>query len=143
MQPVITQLDGAGNAAAQLRIGTSNEWELATRTTAAETQIVKTGKPVTLNSWYFVNAVYDKMNRQLRIAFSGTNLAETWTVAIAPKANTPAVTGNPVLLGANSTTANTPRFRGIIARPALTNGVLVKSQLKALWAPHKTLGVLR
>lgn len=142
-QPVITQLDAAGNASAQLGIGSSNEWELATRTTAGTTQIVKTGKPVNPNAWYFVNAVYDKVNRQLRIAFASQAEVGQWTVAIAPYAHAPAAISSPVLLGANSATANTARFRGIIARPALTSGVLVQSQLKALWAPHKTLGVLK
>jgi hypothetical protein len=135
IRPVIAQTDSAGTVLAELRINTTGKWELATRTTAGATETVTAaGASVAAGSWYFVNAVYDKINRQLRITYATTNNTETWTVATTSDTHAPAPVGSKVLLGASSTTAGTPRFTGLLAGPALTTGVLVDDQIKSLWA---------
>jgi hypothetical protein len=135
VKPLITQADSAGTVLAELRINTSNKWELATRTSTGGTETVAAaGNPITTGTWYFVNAVYDKINRQLRITYSTANMTETWTVATASDTHANVPAGSKVLLGASSTTAGTPRFTGLLAGPALTNGVLVKDQIMSLWA---------
>ena len=134
-RPVIAQIDSAGTVLAELRINPAGKWELATRTTAGATEAVTAaGTSVTAGSWYFVNAVYDKINRQLRITHATTNNTETWTVATTSDTHAPATAGTKILLGASSTTAGTPRFTGLLAGPALAPGVLVDDQIKSLWA---------
>ncbi|WP_247041375.1 LamG-like jellyroll fold domain-containing protein [Arthrobacter rhizosphaerae] len=146
VQPVITQKDSAGTVLAELRINTSGRWELATRTSAGATVAVSaTGTTVQTGTWYFVNSVYDKINRQLRITSATSNDTQTWTVATTSEAHASTPAGSTVLLGASTTTAGTPRFTGLLAGPALTNGVLDKDQIVSLWgsANPTTVTVLK
>lgn len=135
VKPVITQTDADGTVLIELRINAADKWELVTRTSAGGTEsVVAAGSPVTTGTWYFVNAVYDKINRQLRITNSTSNMTGTWTVAAASDAHPTVPAGSKVVLGASSTTAGTERFTGLLAGPALTNGVLVEQQIMFLWA---------
>ena len=138
VQPVITQTDATNTSLAELRINAASKWELTTRTAAGGAEAAATGTTVTSNNWYFVNAVYDKVNRQLRITTHSGNDVSTWTVATSPTAHAAVPAGAKVLLGASSTAAGTPRFQGLLARPTLTNGVLVKDQITQLWSTEPT-----
>lgn len=133
-RPVITQTDGAGTVLAELRINTTGKWELATRTSTGATESVGAGTAVSAGTWYFVNAVYDKINRQLRITAATFNGTQTWTVATTSDTHAAVPAGSKVLLGTSSTTAGTPRFTGLLAGPTLAKGVLVNDQIQQLWA---------
>jgi hypothetical protein len=132
-RPVITQVGPTGTVLMSLRIGgASKKWELNLPTpTGAD--YVMTGAPVTINSWYFVNAVYDKINHQLRITSSTDASVSTWVVATSTDQHLAVTTGSKVLLGAASTLATAPRFTGLLAKPALTPGVLTADQITQLW----------
>lgn len=134
-RPVIAQIDADESVLAELRINSAGKWELATRTSAGTTETVTAaGNAVTADSWYFVNAVYDEINRQLRITYSAFNDTRTWTVATTSDTHTSSPAGSRVILGASSTTAGAPRFTGLLARPVFTSGVLSQDQILNLWS---------
>lgn len=71
------------------------------------------------NQWFFLTAVYDKVNQQLRMTVSSAGYSGTWTTAAATQTHLPSTT-QPIRLGES--------FTGQILNPVMTQGILTKDQ---------------
>ncbi|MHA7274810.1 Ig-like domain-containing protein [Arthrobacter sp. TMT4-20] len=96
-------------------------------------------------SWYFANAVYDKVNRQMRLTVSNANVTDTWIVSTTGTGYTPASLSRQFMLGTSNPRANGFPFVGQIARPTGAVGVLSNEQFNSLWdqQPLDVAGVLK
>ncbi|ASN19855.1 LamG-like jellyroll fold domain-containing protein [Arthrobacter sp. YN] len=134
IQSVITQLAGTGPGAA-LEIGADGYGRLQTWYSATTSEHVNSDDYISAGEWSYVTAVYDKINRQLRLTANKDGLFGTWVVA-ASQPNVVSATTQKVILGQNA--AGAQKFAGQIYRPILTNDVLTKAQFFAMEAAFKS-----
>ncbi|MBT1004026.1 hypothetical protein KIH31_15675 [Paenarthrobacter sp. DKR-5] len=126
-QSLITQMAGTDSTSpgGGLRIKASTA-ELATWGAASSPPPTEVAGPaLSAGTWYYVTAVYDQANQQLRISQTTTGYTSTWTYAFAG-APLAAPSTQPVLLGA-ADTSGTNQFTGQILRPVFTQNVLSSS----------------
>ncbi|WP_104086309.1 LamG-like jellyroll fold domain-containing protein [Arthrobacter sp. GMC3] len=129
IQSVVTQMAGDGSPGAGLRLGAGGLAELAQFSGAngAGMEKVSAADSVGAGTWYYVAAVSDRINRQLRITLSTSGYVQTWTVATNTATHLPSPTTQPVLLGASGP-GGVGQFKGQIFNPILTAGVLTDLQ---------------
>ncbi|WP_146070398.1 LamG-like jellyroll fold domain-containing protein, partial [Arthrobacter sp. GMC3] len=125
VQALVTQMAGDGSPGAGLRVGTGGLAELAQFSGAngAGMETVRASDTIGAGTWYYVAAVSDRINRQLRITLSTSGYTRTWTVATTTATHLPSPTTQPVLLGASGP-GGVGQFKGQIFNPILTAGVL-------------------
>ncbi|MGO4473112.1 LamG-like jellyroll fold domain-containing protein [Arthrobacter sp. M-10] len=119
IQSLIAQVSDTGDLAAAVRLNTDGQPELDTWTTGGTLNQVQILTGQTSNQWFFLTAVYDKVNQQLRMTVSSAGYSGTWTTAAATQTHLPSTT-QPVRLGEG--------FKGQILNPVLTQGILTKDQ---------------
>lgn len=131
VQGLITQQAGIGSPGAALRLSTSGLVELATFTGASGSgaETVQHEGILSSNKWYFASAVYDQINRQLRITLTLDGQTSTWTVATTAESHRSSVASQPVLLGAAGTSGTGQQFFGQLYHPVMAQGVLNSDQL--------------
>ncbi|AJT40904.1 LamG-like jellyroll fold domain-containing protein [Psychromicrobium lacuslunae] len=145
-QSLITQQAGAGSPGAALRLSSSGLAELATFTGAAGAgaETVQHANALSSNRWYFVSAVYDQINRQLRITLTTDGKTSTWTVATTADSHRSSAANQPVLLGAAGTSGTGQQFIGQLYQPVLSQGILNPQQLSSTQSAFNgQLGVLK
>jgi hypothetical protein len=127
-QSVITQMAAAGSPGAALMLGTAGKAEFDQWTGANSTgkESALFNAVLTAGNWYYVAAVSDKINQQLRITLQSDGYTGTWTVATASATHISSPTTQPVLLGASGP-AGAGQFTGQIFNPVMTKGVLPDS----------------
>ncbi len=133
IQSLIRQLGGTNSTATgALRLGNTGKAELGSwvvSSTVPET--VSTDVPLQPGDWTYVNAVFDKINAQLRVTVSNDGLVTTWVkAAAAPAARTASSITQPARIGGD--------FVGEIYRPVLTQGVLNDTVLKEIQKNYGT-----
>jgi hypothetical protein len=136
IQSLMAQIADTGALGGALRLDPSGWPELDTWTTgnALEQVQITTSRPA--NTWFFLSAVYDQANQQLRITVNSQAFTGTWTTATSTQSHLPATTG-PVRLGEG--------FTGQILNPVMTQGVLTAKQFSDAQGQFTTTtqGVLR
>jgi hypothetical protein len=145
VQSLITQMAGTGSPGGALRLSTGGNAELDTWTAAnsAGQESVQRVPALTANTWYFISAVYDTINRQLRITTSGDGYTGSWTTATSAAAHIAAPASQPVLLGAAGP-GGSGQFTGQILNPVMTQAVLTPDQFQlAQFNFNGTTGVLK
>lgn len=136
VQSLVSQIADTGAPGGALRLDPNGRAELDTWTTGNALEQVQIQTPQTANTWFFLSAVYDKLNQQLRITVSSTAYTGSWTYATTTQSHLPS-TSQPVRLGEN--------FTGQILNPLMTQSVLTKDQFHSFQAQFttNTQGVLR
>ncbi|MHA7269655.1 hypothetical protein ACX80Q_07670 [Arthrobacter sp. HLT1-20] len=129
VQSLVTQMAGAGSPGAALRLGAGGLAELAQYSgiAGAGQETVAAADTIGAGSWYYVAAVSDRINRQLRITLTTTGFTQTWTVATTTASHLGSPPSQPVLLGASGP-GGASQFKGQIFNPILTSGVLTDAQ---------------
>lgn len=146
VQSMITQQAGIGSPGAALRLSTTGLSELATFTGASGTgaETVQHAQVLSSNKWYFVSAVYDQINRQLRITLTVDGQTSTWTVATTAATHRVSIDSQPVLLGAAGTAGSGLQFIGQIYHPMMTQGILNPDQFGSTQSAFNSqVGVLK
>lgn len=128
-QSLITQMASAGSPGGSLGISAAGMPELSVYSgaSAASVQKVTAGTALTPNTWMFLSAVYDGINRQLRLTMSDQLHTSTWTVAATATAPLATQLNQPVMLGAQSA-AGVGQFKGQLMHPVMVQGVLAPDQ---------------
>lgn len=119
LQALITQMAGTNSPGAALQLDASNKPELDTWLNTTTSEQVKLSRPLG-TSWYFLAAVYDKTNQQLRITKTQNGTTSTWTTATTTTNHLASTSTQPVRLGGG--------FIGRIFKPMMTQGVLTADQ---------------
>ncbi|MHC6219204.1 hypothetical protein [Arthrobacter sp. MMS24-S77] len=128
-QSLITQMAGTGSPGGALRLSSGGYAEFDTWSAANSggQDSVQRTEGLSPNIWYFVSAVYDKINQQLRISMTSDGSTTTWTTATSTPAHLTAPATQPVLLGAAGT-GGLGQFTGQILNPVMTQAVLIPTQ---------------
>ncbi len=136
IQSLIAQIADTGVPGGAVRLSSGGLPELDTWTTGNALEQVQTPTAQTPNQWFFVSAVYDQLNQQLRINVNSASFTGNWTTATSPQTHLSATT-QPVRLGEG--------FTGQILNPVMTQGVLTKDQFHGIQAQFTatTQGVLK
>lgn len=133
IQSLIGQLGGTNSSATgALRLGNTGKAELGSWVVTSDLpETVSTDVPLQPGDWTYVNAVFDKINAQLRVTVSNDGLATTWVkAAAAPATRAASTTIQPARIGGN--------FVGEIYRPVLTQGVLNDEALRNIQLDYGT-----
>jgi hypothetical protein len=144
----LSQLSDVQSLGGVLQIGTTGVWQFGTPTTATPPvlETVSDGTVAAGNSWYYLNATFDKINQQLRLSVTKDLVVTTWVVATT-SANHPASTGtSPAVLGSGNPASTSPSpFIGQIASPVIAAGVLTRQQFQdaGLAFSPTTTGILK
>lgn len=102
IQSLISQLGGTNSTpTGALMLGTTGKGELGSWLAGNATpEIVSTEQPLPANTWTYVNAIFDKINAQLRITVTNNGQTANWVVAVAiPTARTASSPTQPARLG--------------------------------------------
>ncbi|WP_461163201.1 LamG-like jellyroll fold domain-containing protein [Arthrobacter sp. R4-81] len=150
IQAMLTQMAGTGSQGSALWLNPGGFVEFNTWTGAngAGREFVQKPEALPANKWTFVSAVYDRINRQLRITSTTTGFTATWTTAITSGTHIASPSTQPVLLGA-AAAGGSGQFKGQILNPVMTQAVLTKEQFTLAQdsfkdaAGNKTTGVLK
>ncbi|MFB9714620.1 hypothetical protein [Arthrobacter methylotrophus] len=136
IQSLIAQLSDTGDLAAAVRLSAQGQPELDTWTTGGTLDQVQILTGQTSNQWFFLTAVYDKVNQQLRMTASSAGYSGTWTTVAATQTHLPSTT-QPIRLGEG--------FTGQILNLVMTQGILTREQFS--WVQKQfgpsTQGILR
>ncbi|MFF2297404.1 hypothetical protein [Arthrobacter sp. NPDC058127] len=130
VQSLIRQMAGTGSPGGALRLSTDGFAEFSTWSAVnggGQETVRRGSQPLAANVWNFVSAVYDKVNRQLRITVTTDGSTGSWTAATSAAAALPAPSTQPVLLGAAGPNGFA-QFTGQILNPVMTQGVLTAIQ---------------
>ncbi|BCW86124.1 hypothetical protein NicSoilE8_37970 [Arthrobacter sp. NicSoilE8] len=129
IQSLITQLAGSTPGAALEIDEFTGAARLQAWTGASSSHIVK-GDPFVAGGWRYVTAVYDKINRQLRLSLTSATTVTTWVVAASQNSIVSAGPTQKVIIGQSMT--GTQQFTGKIYRPMLTQGMLTTAQFDSV-----------
>ncbi|MFF2298760.1 LamG-like jellyroll fold domain-containing protein [Arthrobacter sp. NPDC058127] len=130
IQSLISQIaDTTGAVGGALQLSPTGVPELDTWTTGNALEQVQGLSPQSNNKWFFLSAVYDKVNQQLRITVSTEGSTAKWITATSTQSHL-ASTTKPVRLGEN--------FTGQILNPVMTKGVLTTDQFTSAQAKFTT-----
>ncbi|WP_442544640.1 hypothetical protein ACSBOX_02445 [Arthrobacter sp. KN11-1C] len=137
-QVALGQLSDAGTVGSLLGLSTQHLWQLGAYDTSSPSLFKEVSQDLVEGAasqqWYFIGAVYDKINAQLRITISSTRGVKTWVIATAATSHTPSTGGSPAVLGtANPAQPAADQFTGLIYRPVMAQGTLVDSQFGVAW----------
>ncbi len=130
IQSLITQLAGPTPGAALEIDELNGAARLQAWTGASSSHIVKGDFPLVAGSWRYVTAVYDKINRQLRLSSTSGTTVTTWVVAASQNNIVSAGSTQKVVIGQNINGAQ--QFTGKIYRPMLTKGMLTTAQFDSV-----------
>lgn len=137
-QVALGQMSDAGTVGSILGLSPQHLWQLGAYD-ASSPAVLKTvaQDPVegsATQQWYFIGAIYDKMNAQLRITVSSSRGVKTWVIATSASTHRASTGASPAVLGtANPAAPAADQFTGLIYRPVMTQGVLVDSQFGPAW----------
>ncbi|WP_306910976.1 hypothetical protein [Arthrobacter sp. B3I9] len=137
-QVALSQMNDAGTVGSLLGLSPQHLWELAAYDTATPANLKNVSQDAVegaaTQQWYFIGAIYDRINAQLRLTVSNTKGTKTWVIATAATSHRPSTGASPAVLGtANPATPAADQFTGLIYRPVMTQGVLVNSQFGPAW----------
>lgn len=137
-QVALSQMNDAGTVGSLLGLSPQHLWELAAYDTATPANLKNVSQDATegaaTQQWYFIGAIYDRINAQLRLTVSNTKGTKTWVIATAATSHRASTGASPAVLGtANPATPAADQFTGLIYRPVMTQGVLVNSQFGPAW----------
>ncbi|MGP0223697.1 LamG-like jellyroll fold domain-containing protein [Paenarthrobacter sp. NCHU4564] len=130
IQSLITQLAGSTPGAALEIDENSGAARLQAWTGASSSHIVKGDYPLVAGGWRYVTAVYDKINRQLRLSSTSGTTVTTWVVAASQNNIVSAGSTQKVVIGQGITRGQ--QFTGKIYRPVLTKGMLTTAQFETV-----------
>lgn len=129
IQSLITQVAGPTPGAALEIDELNGAARLQAWTGATSSHIVK-GNPLVAGGWRYVTAVYDKINRQLRLSSTSGTTVTTWVVAASQNNIVSAGETQKVVIGQSLTGGQ--QFTGKIYRPMLTKGMLTTAQFDSV-----------
>ena len=130
-QALVTQMAGAGSPGGGLGINSTGNATFTNWTglNSAGPDTVARVPALAPGSWYFISAVSDRINRQMRLTVTGDGYTGTWTIATASTTHVAAGTTQPVLLGATAG-SGTSQFTGQILNPIVAGSVLTPYQFR-------------
>jgi len=131
-------MNDAGTVGSLLGLSPQHLWELAAYDTATPANLKNVSQDASegaaTQQWYFIGAIYDRINAQLRLTVSNTKGTKTWVIATAATSQSASTGASPAVLGtANPASPAADQFTGLIYRPVMTQGVLVNSQFGPAW----------
>lgn len=134
----LSQMNDAGTVGSLLGLSSQHLWELAAYDTATPANLKNVSQDAVegaaTQQWYFIGAIYDRINAQLRLTVSNTKGTKTWVIATAATSQRASTGATPAVLGtANPASPAADQFTGLIYRPVMTQGVLVNSQFGPAW----------
>ncbi len=137
-QVALSQMNDAGTVGSLLGLSPQHLWELAAYDTATPANLKNVSQDASegaaTQQWYFIGAIYDRINAQLRLTVSNTKGTKTWVIATAATSQSASTGASPAVLGtANPASPAADQFTGLIYRPVMTQGVLVNSQFGPAW----------
>ncbi len=129
LRSLMTQQATTDSPGAGLRLSTGGMIQLDTFTGARGAGLESVQNPNSLlaNRWYFVSAVYDTANRQLRMTMTTDGLTSTWTIATTSPNHLASDPTQPAILGAGGADGLN-QFVGQLYHPVITQGVLTPAQ---------------
>ncbi|BCW82848.1 hypothetical protein NicSoilE8_05210 [Arthrobacter sp. NicSoilE8] len=130
IQSLITQLAGSTPGAALEIDELNGAARLQAWTGASSSHIVKADAPLVAGEWRYVTAVYDKINRQLRLSATSQTTVKTWVIAASQNNIVSAGSTQKVVIGQSMTGGQ--QFTGKIYRPVLTQGMLTTAQFDSV-----------
>jgi hypothetical protein len=130
IQSLITQLAGSTPGAALEIDELNGAARLQAWTGASSSHIVKADAPLVAGEWRYVTAVYDKINRQLRLSSTSQTTVKTWVIAASQNNIVSAGSTQKVVIGQSMTGGQ--QFNGKIYRPVLTQGMLTTAQFDSV-----------
>lgn len=141
---IVTQIAGTGSPGAAIRLTPQGKAEIAQWTGPSSTGLSSSPaiSDMETKRWYYIAAVSDKINGQLRISVSVDGMVNTWVTTEGATSGRTALANQPVRLG-YSGLAGDGQFVGEIFNPAMTNGVLTPDQFTTLRQQVNLTGDIR
>jgi hypothetical protein len=130
IRSLITQLAGSTPGAA-LEIGEWGSVRLQAWTGTNSSHIVNEDSgTLPVGQWSYVTAVYDKINRQLRLSSQVGGSISDWVIAASQQNILPAASTQKVIVG--QSIGGAQQFNGKIYRPILTQEILTDTQFSTI-----------
>ncbi|MFF1831177.1 LamG-like jellyroll fold domain-containing protein [Paenarthrobacter sp. NPDC058040] len=129
IRSLITQLAGTTPGAA-LEIGETGKIRLQAWTGGQTSHIVEHVGTLPVDKWSYVTAVYDKINRQLRLSAQVSGSISNWVIAASQQNILAATPTQKVVVG--QSIGGVQQFNGKIYRPIMTAEILTDEQFSTV-----------